>query len=91
VIAHGWIEVYAVVEGALGESFPFEGIDAAARADAKADELLHDFAKAFNGTGSEWAIYVLPHSCDRTGDEECVCATWLTDHAPVYSSSEVSA
>lgn len=34
---------------------------------------------------TDWAVYVMPHYCGKTGD--CECAQWLTDHSP-YASSE---
>ena len=72
-----WFEVYAVIDGALGNTeTSYDDPDGVAEAMAK--DLRRDGL-------TDWQVFILPHSCPRTMGG-CECVSWLTDHHPTYSS-----
>jgi hypothetical protein len=94
------VEVYSVIEGALDETRDLSPELADGYAEHLAEELrgaaeLHGF--------EDWAVFMVPHSCggissaDGYADGgtsyldaelECVCAQYLTDHHPAFSSND---
>lgn len=76
----GWWEVYGVVAGAAADTTE---LDDETEADEAARKLADEYRK-LGDTVDQWAVYILPHYCDRNEEASCECATWLTDHRPIY-------
>lgn len=77
-----WNEITIVVEGAVDETITL--------VDADPDQVAYEAAQKLRETAelvgiSDWQVFIMPHECEPD-DEECVCAQYLQDHRPDYSS-----
>jgi hypothetical protein len=77
-----WYEVYTVTNGALDQEHVTDTC-------TRACEQVVKYQRELQASDCEdWKIFLLPHYCSAE-DEECVCAQYLTDHRPMFSSEEL--
>lgn len=80
-------EVAVIYAGALERTEFFDDESEAVRfaeREARDCQLASEGRGSADDYGEEWQVYLTPHYC--VGDDECVCAQYLTDHRPLLSS-----
>ena len=75
-----YIEVYSIIEGAVGD-------ERIAHTDEQADRIIEAMTDEAEREGFGIEVYTIPHCHAPDFDGECVCVQWLTDHNPVATAN----
>jgi len=81
----GFTEVTIIVDGAVESDETFKGFDTT-ELEVYLERQKTEALEAFGLTGIETEIYTMEHEHDESEDD-CSCAQYLTDHHPIWSTS----